>query len=358
MIDTLDLAERLRAGGFTEQQARTAAGAFGHAPGQQFASKADIDALRLSTRADLDRFGVDLRAELQKGTGALRVELHKEMRDLAWKMAGLRGSTPTSGPIAPAPARWTWIGPGRSEGRAMPTNLSPQFIKALAAPASGNRVEWDTQEKGLGVRVTAAGACAFVLRYVVQGRERRMTLGDFPALTLTAARQIARQRKGEIARGADPLAVKAAARGALTLGRAVESYLAAREAGDDGRAALKPRSRSRKHGVPLNGTGSRCTGCRSRASTRTGWPRGSMPSRRRAAPSPPTAPAPTSRPYSYGRLSVRGCGSRPIQWPPPAPLCRRKPFSAGGGCRPMSFAPSGRRRRGRAATAPSSGCSS
>jgi protein involved in temperature-dependent protein secretion len=89
MIDTLDLAERLRAGGFTEQQARTAAGAFGHAPGQQFASKADIDALRLSTRADLDRFGVDLRAELQKGTGALRVELHKEMRDLAWKMAGL-----------------------------------------------------------------------------------------------------------------------------------------------------------------------------------------------------------------------------------------------------------------------------
>jgi integrase len=141
----------------------------------------------------------------------------------------------------------------------VPTNLSPQAIKALAAPASGNRVEWDTQEQGLGIRITAAGARAFVLRYVAQGRERRMTLGDFPALTLTAARQIARERKREVARGADPLAAKAAARGALTLGKAAEAYLAAREAGDGRRAALKPRSLEEarraleRHWKPLHG---------------------------------------------------------------------------------------------------------
>lgn len=62
----------------------------------------------------------------------------------------------------------------------MPRNLSPQFIRAMEPPASGNRVEWDTQERGLGVRITAGGHRAFVLRYVVQGRERRMTCGPPP----------------------------------------------------------------------------------------------------------------------------------------------------------------------------------
>lgn len=131
----------------------------------------------------------------------------------------------------------------------MPSNLTPQLIKAMEPPARGNRIEWDTQERGLGLQVTAAGRRAFVLRYVFNGHERRMTLGEFPTLNLTAARKLARDRKGEIARGVDPLNAKEearrsaqAARNVLTLGKAVTSYLAARETGDGRRAALKPRS--------------------------------------------------------------------------------------------------------------------
>jgi hypothetical protein len=73
-FDTLEFAERLKAGGFTEQQARAATEAFAKATSQELATKADLDELRHATKADLD---------------GLRVELYREMRELAWKMGGL-----------------------------------------------------------------------------------------------------------------------------------------------------------------------------------------------------------------------------------------------------------------------------
>ena len=73
-FDTLEFAERLKAGGFTEQQARAATEAFAKATIQELATKADLDNLRHATKADID---------------GLRVELYREMRELAWKMGGL-----------------------------------------------------------------------------------------------------------------------------------------------------------------------------------------------------------------------------------------------------------------------------
>jgi integrase len=134
----------------------------------------------------------------------------------------------------------------------MPRNLTPQFIKAMEPPASGNRVEWDTQERGLGVRITAGGYRAFVLRYVAQGRERRMTLGDYPTLTLMAAREIARSRKGEVVKGADPLRAKEAQRTALTLGRAVERYVAERVPEQKARTRIETRRALEKQWEPLH----------------------------------------------------------------------------------------------------------
>lgn len=134
----------------------------------------------------------------------------------------------------------------------MPRNLSPQFIRAMEPPASGNRVEWDTQERGLGVRITAGGHRAFVLRYVVQGRERRMTIGDFPTLSLTTAREIARARKGDVIKGGDPLAAKAVDRTAVTLGRAVARYVAERVPEQKARTQSETRRALETHWAPLH----------------------------------------------------------------------------------------------------------
>ncbi|MBL26154.1 MAG: integrase [Rhodospirillaceae bacterium] len=103
--------------------------------------------------------------------------------------------------------------------------ITAQAIKAMTAPARGNTVHWDSETTGLGARITAAGKVAFVLRYVINGRERRMTLGGWPELTVSAAREMALRLKGEIARGVDPLERRESDRTAPDVRQLCKDYL-------------------------------------------------------------------------------------------------------------------------------------
>ncbi len=80
-----------------------------------------------------------------------------------------------------------------------------QTIKRLKAPETGNRIEWDTEVPGFGVRITAAGAISFILDYRIFGRQRRYTIGRYPVLTATAARDEARELWAKIRAGRDPM---------------------------------------------------------------------------------------------------------------------------------------------------------
>src|ERR1700731_2501740 len=72
-----------------------------------------------------------------------------------------------------------------------------RLVRELPAPASGNRITYDRggkePVKGFGIRVTAAGAKAFVLNYTIAGRERRLTIGGYPAWSVAAAREQAQR---------------------------------------------------------------------------------------------------------------------------------------------------------------------
>src|ERR1700716_1639671 len=85
-----------------------------------------------------------------------------------------------------------------------------RFVRELTPPASGNRVHYDRGGKepvrGFGVRVTASGAKAFVLNYTIAGRERRMTIGGYPAWSVQAAREQAKSLRRRVDIGEDPLA--------------------------------------------------------------------------------------------------------------------------------------------------------
>ncbi|WP_321490256.1 tyrosine-type recombinase/integrase [uncultured Hyphomonas sp.] len=83
--------------------------------------------------------------------------------------------------------------------------INDQFVKALQPPPKGNRVVFDDRLTGFGVRITANSSIAFILNYSLKGRERRMTIGQYPTFTVLAARKEAEQLKGQIARGIDPL---------------------------------------------------------------------------------------------------------------------------------------------------------
>jgi hypothetical protein len=66
--------------------------------------------------------------------------------------------------------------------------LSEETIRRLSLPVVGNRVTYFAgaiiqgakAPRGFGVRVTAAGARAFILNYRLRGREYRFTIGAWP----------------------------------------------------------------------------------------------------------------------------------------------------------------------------------
>jgi integrase len=78
-------------------------------------------------------------------------------------------------------------------------------------PAKGQRLIFDDHRdapRGFGLRITAAGGKAFILKYTIDGRERRKTIGEWPTWTLEAARVEARELAQKIDRGDDPLEAK------------------------------------------------------------------------------------------------------------------------------------------------------
>ncbi|RUV41392.1 site-specific integrase [Mesorhizobium sp. M1A.T.Ca.IN.004.03.1.1] len=96
--------------------------------------------------------------------------------------------------------------------------LSDAVIKALPTPASGNKITYDDDIKGFGVRVTKAGAKAFILNYRTRsGLERRYTIGSCQDWKYPAAREEAKSLKKQIDVGADPMGQVAAAREAKTM---------------------------------------------------------------------------------------------------------------------------------------------
>lgn len=106
--------------------------------------------------------------------------------------------------------------------------LTDRTIKALPAPAQGNKVSYDDAVKGFGIRVTAAGGRAFILNYrrKADGRERRHTIGSFPEWSVGAARDEAKRLKRQIDGGADPVGEQQASRGEPTVAELCSRFVA------------------------------------------------------------------------------------------------------------------------------------
>lgn len=125
----------------------------------------------------------------------------------------------------------------------MRQRLTDSIIKALPAPASSNRITYDAEMPGFGVRVTAAGARAFVLNYRAGGRERRITIGQHPAWSVKAARDEAKRLRRIVDAGGDPLAEEQAEREAPTVAdlcaRYAEHHLPKKRSAKDDRAMLE-----------------------------------------------------------------------------------------------------------------------
>lgn len=91
-------------------------------------------------------------------------------------------------------------------------HLSGKLIKSLSVCSSDYHVK-DDEVKKLHIKVTPSGNKSFLLRYRnVDGVERKLKLGDFPDMSVSAARRKAGEELLKISLGADPSAVKIANR--------------------------------------------------------------------------------------------------------------------------------------------------
>ena len=83
--------------------------------------------------------------------------------------------------------------------------INETFTRKAPSPQKGNKLYRDDELTGFALRVTSAGARSFVLNYTIHFRERRITIGAYPAWSAAAARDEARKLRRQIDQGIDPL---------------------------------------------------------------------------------------------------------------------------------------------------------
>jgi integrase len=110
-------------------------------------------------------------------------------------------------------------------------------VESLAVPEVGQTFAWDSELRGFGVRVTAAGARSYIAQGRVGGKTRRVTIGPHGRWTCDEARKQAREILRGMDLGVDPKveAQRKQAEG-TTLRQVVTAYLSDRK--------LKPNSQA------------------------------------------------------------------------------------------------------------------
>jgi integrase len=111
--------------------------------------------------------------------------------------------------------------------------LSEATIKGLSPPITGNRITYFAgatiqgakAPRGFGVRVTAAGARAFILNYRLRGREYRYTIGAWPDWSALKAVREARHLRQRVDRGENPLEDRASSSGVVTVASVLDDFV-------------------------------------------------------------------------------------------------------------------------------------
>lgn len=118
--------------------------------------------------------------------------------------------------------------------------ITKQNVEKLPRPTqtkpgqTAQKRYYDDTLKQFGVRLTSGGTIAFFIEKNINHKLRRITLGQYPAMTVEMARKKATELLGKIAMGIDPVAEKRADKAKeITLEAVFGDYL-------DARKSLKP----------------------------------------------------------------------------------------------------------------------
>jgi integrase len=108
--------------------------------------------------------------------------------------------------------------------------LTKIIVERAKAPTAGQTFIRDDETTGLALRITAGGVKSFIFEGRVRGRVRRLTLGQWPAMTVAGARDAVLKIRRAMLDGLDPADARLDARHEPTFGDLVDAYLADAEA--------------------------------------------------------------------------------------------------------------------------------
>ena len=104
--------------------------------------------------------------------------------------------------------------------------INDTSIRSIKPPATGRVDYFDDVTPGLSLRITCKDVRTWTVFYRDKhGRQKRLTLGRYPAVKLVDARELAREAHRSIAKGGDPAVEKKAAREVLTFGELAQTYI-------------------------------------------------------------------------------------------------------------------------------------
>jgi integrase len=108
--------------------------------------------------------------------------------------------------------------------------ITERIVREADPPESGQRFIRDTRLSGFALRITSAGAKAFIVEARIKhGRTRRVTVARCEVMSVQDARREARKILGNFAAGGDPVTEREAEQcRRVTLAEAFEEYIKAR----------------------------------------------------------------------------------------------------------------------------------
>ncbi|MFG6594861.1 tyrosine-type recombinase/integrase [Sulfitobacter sp. 1A13368] len=106
----------------------------------------------------------------------------------------------------------------------MAVKLTPRTVENLKASDKRQQIA-DTLLPGLALIVQPTGKKSWTVRYRAAGKQRRMLLGDYPAIPLKEAREKAREIQSGVIEGDDPALARRKKRDAPTIATLAEEWL-------------------------------------------------------------------------------------------------------------------------------------
>lgn len=103
--------------------------------------------------------------------------------------------------------------------------LTQKLVETLPPPEAGQAFFRDSNTRGFGLRITAAGARSFILERRIEGKVKRLTIGRVGEINLAQARIKAQGFIGQVALGVNPIEEKERERvSKITLAQVFEEF--------------------------------------------------------------------------------------------------------------------------------------